>query len=410
MPVSTTYALRSIGRNARRTALSVVGIGIGCALALLMESMNRGRDELFARTAAYSGVGHVRVVPARWQERRDPRLRLADWRADLSAARALPGVSAATVRARTQALLAMGTHVVPVEMTGVEAAAEPATNRFVRRVASGRYLRPGERDAVVIGRAIADRLRADVDDDVLATAVGAGGRFESMMLRVAGIVETGSEEIDAGLCQVSVDDVERLTGLAGGGEIVVMLTDWRTLHAARDALAGRLRTGDVVLTWEDITPEMKGHIEQDNASSRFVSAVILLIVLLGVASAQLAAVLERRREFAVLAALGMRASTMARIVLQEAATLGVAGALVGLAIGGPLVWQFARVGLDLRRYMGGSYTFQGVLIEPIIYGDIGSWIVVYVFVVAIAATMVASLYPAWFAARTEPAAALRVAQ
>ena len=49
----------------------------------------------------------------------------------------------------------------------------------------------------------------------------------------------------------------------------------------------------------------KGHLEQDAASARFVSAIILLIVLLGVASAQLAAVLERRREFAVLSALGM---------------------------------------------------------------------------------------------------------
>ena len=64
-----TYAVRSLGRNARRTALSIVGIGIGCALALFMESLNRGRDELFARMGAYGGAGHVRIVPDGWRER-----------------------------------------------------------------------------------------------------------------------------------------------------------------------------------------------------------------------------------------------------------------------------------------------------------------------------------------------------
>ena len=116
MSVEARYAVRSTVRNARRTLLSVLGIGVGCALALFMESLNRGRDELFARVGATSGAGHLRIVPAGWRARRDARLRLGDWRADLHAARALPGVAAAAPRARAQVLLAMGTHVVAVEM------------------------------------------------------------------------------------------------------------------------------------------------------------------------------------------------------------------------------------------------------------------------------------------------------
>src|SRR5512138_2236083 len=104
MSVEARYAVRSVTRNARRTALSIVGIGIGVALALFMESVNRGRDELFARVGATSGAGHVRVVPAGWRARRDVRMRLADPAGDLAAARALPGATAAAPRARTQAL------------------------------------------------------------------------------------------------------------------------------------------------------------------------------------------------------------------------------------------------------------------------------------------------------------------
>ena len=102
---------------------------------------------------------------------------------------------------------------------------------------------------------------------------------------------------------------------------------------------------------------------------------------------------------------------MVVLVLQEAAALGLAGAVVALAIALPVVWQFARTGLDLRSAYGSSnFTFSGAFMEPVFYGDFGVWIVPWVVALAVGATMLASLYPAWFAARTDPAVALRVAQ
>ena len=404
-----TYAVRSLRRNARRTVLSIVGIGIGCALALFMESLNRGRDELFARMGAYGGAGHVRIVPQGWRERRDPRLRLAGLQRDVDAARQLSGVAAITVRARAQALVAMGTHVVPVEIVGVDPRTEPETNRFARNVSQGRYLESPDAGAVVIGQAIADRLVAGLDDEILATAVGKGGDIESTLLRIVGIVRTGSDEIDATICQVVLADVERLTGLSGAGEVTLILDDWEHADLAKAALSRLIRGGDEVLTWGETNPEFKGHLEQDQAVSRLVSAIILLIVVLGVASAQLAAVLERRREFAVLSALGMRSRTVVAVLLQEALAIGIASAALGFVLGLPFVWALATRGIDLSRYMGASYSFQGVLIEPVIYGDVGAWTAWYVLTVAIVVTVVASLYPAWFASRTNPADALRVA-
>ena len=409
MGTAWTYARRSLRRHARRTALSILGIGIGCALALFMESLNRGRDELFARMGAYGGAGHVRIVPGGWRERRDPRLRLAHPQADLEAARQLPGVAAVAPRARSQALLAMGTHVVPVEIVGVDPLTEPRINRFARNVSQGRYLEPSDAGLVVIGQAIADRLVAGLDDEILATAVGKSGDIESALLRIVGIVRTGSDEIDTTICHVVLADVEQLTGLPGPGEITLTLDDWERADLAKSALSQTVGAGDEVLTWGEISPEFKGHLQQDNAVSRLVSGIILLIVVLGVASAQLAAVLERRREFAVLSALGMRSRTIVAVLLQEALAIGTASAGLGLLLGLPFVWILASRGIDLSRYMGASYSFQGVLIEPIIYGDFGVWAAWYVLVLAIVVTVVASLYPAWFASRTNPADALRVA-
>jgi ABC-type lipoprotein release transport system permease subunit len=404
------YAVRSVGRNMRRTSLAILGIAIGCALALVMESLNRGRDELFARMGTFSGAGHLRVVPARWPDRRDVSLRLAHDAADLDAARGLAGVAAVTTRARADVLLAMGTHVVATEMAGVDPVTEPATYHLVQRIAQGRYLERGDTGAVVIGAAIARRLSAGVDDDLMASAVGPHGDIQNTMLRIVGIISTGSDDIDASICQVPAADVTALTGLPGAAEIVVTLADWRETDRARDRLAAALPPGDVVLTWGDINPDFKGHMQQDKAMSSVVSAIILLIVLIGVASAQLAAVLERRREFAVLAALGMRGAQMMTTLVVEAVAMGALGGVLGLTIGLPVVWRLATSGLDVTRYVGSNYSAFGLVIEPIIYGDLGAWVAPYVLAIALVSTLAAAVYPVWFAIRVDPAAALRVAQ
>jgi len=112
----------------------------------------------------------------------------------------------------------------------------------------------------------------------------------------------------------------------------------------------------------------------------------------------------------VLSALGMRGWRMVRLVLLEALALGAGGAATGLALGLPLLWLFSTRGLDLSGLMGSGSGFQGIVIEPVIYGALGPWVVPWVLSVAVSATVLASLYPAWFAARTDPAVALRVAQ
>jgi ABC-type lipoprotein release transport system permease subunit len=405
-----TYAVRSIRRNVRRTLLSVVGIAIGVALMLIVESFNRGKIEVFTRVGAESGAGHLRVTPAGWRVKRDPRMRLADSGRALREARALPGVAVAAPRVRAQALLAMGTHVVPVELVGVDPVAEPRAFRYARRVTEGRWLQEDDAGTIVIGRAIADQLAVALDDELLATTVGRGGQVEGAMLRIVGIVATGTEEVDLMISHAPLADVERLTAIAGLGEVTLLLSDWRGYDAARADLQRRLAGTDEVLTWPELVPDLVGHAEQENQTSRLVTEIIMLVVLIGVASAQLASVLERRREFAVLSALGMGGPALVRVVLAEGLALGLVGGLAGLAVGGPLVWLLTTRGLDLSSMYGRSMAFGGTVIDPIIYGSMGSWMLPEAFLVAIVATVLASLYPAWFAARTDPAQALRVAQ
>jgi ABC-type antimicrobial peptide transport system permease subunit len=132
----------------------------------------------------------------------------------------------------------------------------------------------------------------------------------------------------------------------------------------------------------------------------------MVVVILGIAGAQLTAILERRREFAVLIALGMKTSQVIRLILFEAATMAIMGGVAGLLLAFPLVRHTATEGVDFGSMMGGDLSMSGVLFDPIMYADMGAWMIPYGFITSSIAMFFAAVYPAWFALRTDPTSAL----
>lgn len=406
--VSLAYARRSLLRHPRRALLSVLGAGIGTSIGLFATAWIGGATEMQIRAASESGAGHVRVVPREWPELRESRLRLADPVRALAVVRELEGVTSVATRARASGLLAFGNRTAGVEVVAVDPRTEPAANRIVRKSRlEGRYLAAGDEGVVVIGRALAERLRVEVDDDLLVTVSGRD-EMQSGMLRIVGILDSGSRDIDAMTCQVTIADIERLTGYQGPGEIAVMLDDHHRIEEVQRTLAERLGTSAAVVTWRAITPELASNIEGDNAFFRLLVSIIIVVVALGIASAQLTAVLERRRELGILTALGMRTRQVVALIFIEAVLVGLGGAVVALALGGSAAYWLSVHGVNLAE-LAGNLAIGSVLLDPIVYGDFGPWVVVYALVVSVTATVLAALYPARFATRTEPAQALRVA-
>ncbi|MCB9596723.1 MAG: ABC transporter permease [Sandaracinaceae bacterium] len=410
--VSSRYALRSLRRNLGRSLISTLGVGFGVGIGLLALSWMRGEHTMSINAAAGGGVGHLRVTPDGWDERRDDDLRLDDWEPLLERVRATEGVAVATPRNRVAGLLGLGTRSEHVDLTGVDPTTEPRALRYVRDVAHGRYLEPGERGAIVLGSKPARRLGAELGDELVVTALDEQGEMSSMLLVVVGIVETGSDDIDATIAHVALADVEQLSGRPGAGEITILADDVYALDALEARLRPLVPPGADLLTWLQVSPELRMGLEADGAFFDMAVVIILLVVLLGVTSAQLTGVLERRKEFAVLAAIGMRGVSLVKVVLVEGMVLGLTAAVSALAWAAPLSWKLNVDGVNLAALMNGEddsgMAFGGLLIDPIFHPGFGAWMIPYAFLLALIATITASLYPAWFASRTDPAQALRV--
>ena len=408
MTIAARYAFRSLFRHRRRSLLSIAGTGIGCGVCLLLISFVKGEGEMMMRAAAESGAGHLQIVPGQWVKTRDMNLRLERWQTALHKTHNMDNVQAAAPYARAEALLAMGTRTAGVTVTGVAPEAEQKLNRLVRKVLHGSYLETGDREETVIGKVVADRLDVGIGDDLVVTASGIDGDMRSAMLNVKGIISTGSRRLDSSFCHVALADMENITGNAGAGGIALLLENPELMKHTQDRVSTGLPPGAEVITWKEIIPELASGVEIDETFTDIMVAVVIAVVFLGIASAQLAAALERRKEFAVISALGMQDSRLASVMILEGLILGVLGSVTAVVLGTPAVYFISVHGVDFTGMYGeGDLGISSVLIDPIIYGSFDWWILPTAFVLGLTATTLSSLYPALYARRTDPAEALR---
>jgi ABC-type lipoprotein release transport system permease subunit len=174
-------------------------------------------------------------------------------------------------------------------------------------------------------------------------------------------------------------------------------------------LRERLAAASVeVLTWRESMTELVQVVRLRSAFNYIMFGIILVMVGLGLLNTMLMAVLERRYEFGVCAALGLQPHQLAGIILCESLALTAISLGLGLVLGLSIHYFFATRGLDLRWFTDVNLSAAGTIFDPIMYSRLSpgrtAWSVGIVFIIAVNM----SLYPAFKAARTELPEALRI--
>jgi ABC-type lipoprotein release transport system permease subunit len=267
----------------------------------------------------------------------------------------------------------------------------------------------GGRDAI-LGQRLLDDLQLTVGRKLVVTAQHRDGTLHSELLRVRGVVSTGMSEIDGSLLMVGIERAALLTGMPGEvHELAVILArseDERRLAPPLRDLAATL-PGVSAVSWGEAMPNLANAIKLDYASQKFIFAIILLIVTIGVVNTLLMSVMERLREFGVVLALGSSPGRLRRLVLLEALLLGVVAAGVGCLLGALATWYLVEVGIDLQNFIPETLEFGGVVFDPVLRAawDLAWMALIALFIIGL--TLLAALYPAIKAGRIMPVEAMR---
>ncbi|MDE2912400.1 MAG: ABC transporter permease [Paracoccaceae bacterium] len=402
---------RNIGRNPRRTALTSGGLAVGYFAVVFMTGWTGGINEELIENATSLVGGQIEIHDGEYLPDRSLYDTIGgrggvDVDALLAAVDSDPGVAASAPRVFAGGLVSSGESTSAVVLLGVDVARETRVSRFLNRLKDGRTPIQGASE-FVLGAETARQLAVETGDEVVLVAPGADGSLANGLYTLAGVFETGLTELDNGLAVMPITDLQEFIVLPENRIHEIAVAALKPAEA--DAAATRLEamlvefaTGIDAAPWTELHPAVVDYVGLSESVHWIILAIVFTIAVFGVANTMLLATFERRREFAVMLALGAPPLAIAGAVVTEALAIGVVSLAAGALFTYPLMiwWHIAPPDLS---WLYGSTTLAGVLITPslrIAY-DVSTWF--SATAVLLLTTVLAALYPALRVAMISPA-------
>jgi lipoprotein-releasing system permease protein len=411
-PLSLFVGLRYVRARTHKffvsfiTWASLAGVCVGvAALIVILSVMNGFEDELRDRLLSLSA--HARVVPAEGTAATS-----VDWKTVEQQVRAVPGVKTAAPYAEIQALAVHTPDMLPVILRGIDPSEQSADQDIKKALVQGRLadLLPGT-DRVIIGEVIAQQLALTIGDTLtfLVPTVAANGAPAPTLreFTVAGVFSVGLQDHDGTLVFSNLADVRGLAVESGGEGMRIWFDDPLEASTLSEKVRAALPKTLAVFDW---TQDHASYFRAIRIEKTMMALILLLIV--AVAAFNIVAMLvmvvtDKRTDIAILRTFGVSQGQVMRVFITQGLVIGWLGVLFGVALGVTLALNVDVIVPFLER------TFRFQIMDSDVYyvtdipSDLQWSTVALIGVAALLLTASAVIYPAFRAARTAPAEALR---
>lgn len=374
---------RHITYRRGRTALAVGAVALAVGISIVFISIQNGfQDFLF--DIVFKNLPHVTVSPLEGEDY------IHLYRGIIEDSWAIPGVIGVSPSLAATATLAYKDKAENVAMIGIDPVEADKISRISESMVQGEIgsVLGGKR--IVMGQALADKLKVKYGDTVLASFPDAAPQS----LVVSGIFDTGFPPLDEAITYISLDTAR---DFVGEGDVItsidIKLEDPFQAGAAAESLKSR---GYNAKGWEELFPEIVRTLAFEKTQNAITLLLLMIIATFGIASIMNMLVVEKTREIGMLMAMGATPGSIRRLFLLESGTLGLLGAVVGCILG--LLAYFYLRGVQIQSALGETMNLP-IALNP--------WDFVMFTVLSIILSVAAGYYPAWKGSRLDPVEALK---
>jgi putative ABC transport system permease protein len=400
-----SLALRNLLRNRRRSLIALGTLVFGVVALLLAGGFIEWIFWAMRESTIESRLGHIQVVRAGYFQAgaADPFSHLLpDGAPEETAIRQAPHVKAFAPRLQFAGLVSFGDNTVSFLGEGVDPEAEKGNSKQLH-VNRGTDLAAEDPNGVILGTGLARNLGAAVGDRIVLLTTTASGGVNAIEVAIRGLFFTSTKAFDDTVLRMPIDAARQLLRATGAHTWVLLLDQTNQTSPVLSELRTRFptdKTGLDFVPWLDLADFYNKTVRLFSRQMLVVQLIIATIIVLTISNMAVMNVLERTAEIGTLMAVGFRRGRILRLFLAEGVMLGLIGGTGGALLGWALSLVISAIGIPMPPPPGMDVAFDA---EILVTGSLAA----NGFLLAVAAATLATLYPAWKAARLQIVDALR---
>jgi lipoprotein-releasing system permease protein len=339
---------------------------------------------------------------------------LDDWRRVADAALEHPEVVGAVPFAELEGMLSYKGMMQPVQINGVDPQEETKVSIIGQHMVQGRLddLRPGE-SGIVIGEITARRFRLNVGDKltlIVPELSSAPGGITPRMQRfnVVGVFKVGAE-LDSSLALINIADASAVLRLPEGQvqSVRIALKDLFLAPEVSAQIAAELGQGYRAEDWTHTQGSLFSAMKMEKTMIGLLLLLIVAVAAFNIIATLIMVVADKRADIAILRTLGATPRQIMAMFMVQGSVIGVIGTLIGTVLGVVTALNVSQWIAALERASGRQIFSSDVYFVSYLPSELQLGDVALICTAALVLSFLATLYPAWRAAQTQPAEALR---
>jgi lipoprotein releasing system, transmembrane protein, LolC/E family len=387
------------------TLISMLGIAVGItALITVISVMNGFEKELRERILGMTAHATIQGYGTT----------LSDWHELAAQAERHPRVIGVAPYIQAEAMLISGRLVSGAMVRGILPSEESKVSQVEEKMVAGNLnaLQEGH-FGIVLGRELALSLGVSVGNKVTViapevTVTPAGLLPRLKRFTVVGLFEVGMYEYDRGLALMHMDDAVKLLRLENGVTSVrLKLDDLFVAPRVVRELSAQMRGTFAVSDWTRQHENFFRAVRTEKTVMFVILFLIVAVAAFNIVSTLVMVVTDKESDIAILRTLGATPASVMAIFIVQGSLIGLVGTLLGIAGGVSLALNVEAVVLVIERLFGVQFLAPDVYYISALPSDMHWSDVFRIAILAFLLAILATLYPAWRAARTRPAEALR---
>ncbi len=386
-------------------AISLMAVALGvAALIIVMSVMNGFRAELFDKIVGLNGHAIIQGYEGR----------LSNWQQIADTARKTPGVTTALPLVEQPLMASANGRVEGVLVRGMRIEDLRANTAINDNVKSGdmRAITPGS-GRVAVGSRLAELLGAYPGSEIAlispegrSTVVGTVPRIVSYT--VGAVFEIGVYDYDKAFVVMPMEDAQTLLMMGDEvGMIEIQSTDPDRVNEIVAPLERLVRGRGIIIDWRQMNSALFEALEIERIAMFVVLSLIVLVAVFNILSSLIMLVRAKTRDIAILRTMGASRRGMMKIFVTVGVIIGSLGIVLGLILGA--IFLFFRQGVvDAIQLLTGQNLWDpSVRFLSELPSKTDPFEVAAIVIIALVLSFLATLYPAWKAASTDPVQVLR---